>query len=242
MKPILPIETLPAESGHLLGGKGESLRQLSETGLRIPRTLCVTTRAYHEFVDSAGLREKINLELSRKIFSQMRWEEVWDASQRIRLLFLRAPMPENMRTEVAQGISGTFGDRATVVRSSAPDEDRSGHSFAGLHASFTHLHGADDVIRHVRLVWASLWSDSALLYRKELGMNMQNSAMAVIRVVTWESTMVHRALPKPPSILDRTGLPRAYSSLIRSNIKTLASTAMPMESTMPAIPGRVRRA
>jgi phosphoenolpyruvate synthase/pyruvate phosphate dikinase len=29
-------------------------------------------------------------------------------------------------------------------------------------------------------VWASLWSDGALLYRKELGMDMQKSAMAVI--------------------------------------------------------------
>ena len=177
---ILPIETLTADSGNLVGGKGESLRRLSKEGLRIPKSLCLTTRAYNDFVDAAGLREKIYLELNRKIFSEMRWEEIWDASQRIRLFFLRAPMPEPMRNELDRCISGAFGDKAVVVRSSAPDEDRSGHSFAGLHASFTRLHGTRDVLRHIRLVWASLWSDAALLYRQELGLDILTSSMAVL--------------------------------------------------------------
>jgi phosphohistidine swiveling domain-containing protein len=177
---ILPIENLTTESATLLGGKGESLRKLAMEDLRIPRTLCLTTRAYNEFVDRAGLREKISLELNRKIFSEMRWEEVWDASQRIRLFFLRSSMSDEMYNEVDRILSSTFGDRAVVVRSSAPEEDRSGHSFAGLHASFTHLHGTEDVIRHIRLVWASLWSDAALLYRQELGLDIFTSSMAVL--------------------------------------------------------------
>ena len=177
---ILPIETVPTGSGHLIGGKGNALRQLSDQGLRIPRTLCVTTQAYKDFFDNSGLREKINLELNRKVFSQMRWEEVWDASQRIRLLFLRAPMPAALQLELEQSISRTFKDATTVVRSSAPDEDGSGHSFAGLHASYTHLHATDEVIRHLRLVWASLWSDAALLYRQELGLDILTSSMAVL--------------------------------------------------------------
>jgi phosphoenolpyruvate synthase/pyruvate phosphate dikinase len=65
---ILPIDTFPAGSGQLIGGKGVALRRLSDRGLPIPRTLCVTTRAYNDFIDGAGLREKINLELHRKIF------------------------------------------------------------------------------------------------------------------------------------------------------------------------------
>jgi phosphohistidine swiveling domain-containing protein len=180
MKWIQPLEKSPPDSGHLLGGKGESLRKLSEEGLSIPRTLCLTTRAYNDFVEEAGLREKINLELNRKIFSEMRWEEVWDASQRIRLLFLRSTMSQEMQAELSRIISSTFGDGALVVRSSAPDEDRSGHSFAGLHASFTHLQGTEDTIRHIRMVWASLWSDAALLYRQELGLDIFTSSMAVL--------------------------------------------------------------
>ena len=63
---ITPLETLPPGSGHLIGGKGDALRRLLENRLRIPRTLCTTTKAYHDFIDTAGLREKIHLELNRK--------------------------------------------------------------------------------------------------------------------------------------------------------------------------------
>jgi pyruvate,water dikinase len=177
---IAPLETLVSRDSHAIGGKGAALGRLWANRLRIPRTLCITTRAYGDFVASAGLKEKIQLELSRKIFSQMRWEEIWDTSQRIRLLFLRSPMPPGMASAISESISQTFGDSATVVRSSAPEEDQSGHSFAGLHASYTHLHGPAAVIHHLKLVWASLWSDAALLYRQELGLDTATSTMAVL--------------------------------------------------------------
>ena len=65
------------------------------------------------------------------------------------------------------------------------------------------------------------------------------STMAAIIVVTLPSMMAERALLKPFPIAVRTDLPRPISSLIRVNIITLASTAIPMDSTIPAIPGRV---
>ena len=177
---IHPLEALPSGESHAIGGKGASLYRLRTHRVRVPGTVCVTTQAYQDFVDFGGLREKIHLELSRKKFADMRWEEIWDASQRLRLLFLRATMPPDMESAMRQTIEQAFGNRATVVRSSAPEEDRKGHSFAGLHASYTHVIGCDAVMRHVRLVWASLWSDAALLYRQELGLDALTSTMAVL--------------------------------------------------------------
>ena len=102
---ILPLgEVLPCD-GAIIGGKGAALCRLSACGFTIPTTLCVTTRAYEDFVDHAGLREKIHLEYHRKIFSQMRWEEIWDAAQRIRLMLLRSPMPSNMEAAFTEAIS-----------------------------------------------------------------------------------------------------------------------------------------
>ena len=42
------------------------------------------------------------------------------------------------------------------------------------------IRGSREIIDHVRLVWASLWSDAALLYRKELGLDVAKSSMAVL--------------------------------------------------------------
>ena len=67
-----------------------------------------------------------------------------------------------------------------AVRSSAIGEDAAGRSFAGLHESIIGVRGRQAVEDAVRLVWASLWSDAALLYRKELGLDPANSRMAVL--------------------------------------------------------------
>ena len=56
-------------------------------------------------------------------------------------------------------------------------------------------------------------------------------------VVTFESRIAYQARSKPLSIAARGVLPRRSSSRMRSRISTLASTAIPMVRTMPAIPG-----
>jgi hypothetical protein len=68
----------------------------------------------------------------------------------------------------------------------------------------------------------------------------KNSSPAASRVVTLESAIALKALAKPRSNAIRS-LPLApYSSLARSKTSTLASTAMPIARTNPAIPGSVR--
>ena len=66
------------------------------------------------------------------------------------------------------------------MRSSAPGEDGRETSFAGLHESIVGVRGRDELLDAVRTVWASLWSDAALLYRKELNLDPLTSQMAVL--------------------------------------------------------------
>jgi pyruvate,water dikinase len=77
-------------------------------------------------------------------------------------------------------IQSKFSGKVVSVRSSAPGEDASKTSFAGLHESYVNISGVDAILDHIRLVWASLWSDRALLYRQELGMDVEKSVMAVV--------------------------------------------------------------
>ena len=72
----------------------------------------------------------------------------------------------------------------------------------------------------------------------EPGQSIHNTIDAKI-VVMLLSNIVTNARLKPVLIADLTVLPDAYSSLILSKIITFASTAIPIESMIPAIPGRV---
>ncbi|MCL6621054.1 MAG: hypothetical protein K6T55_03035 [Syntrophobacterales bacterium] len=179
MSYVLSLEDIRPRHRRLVGGKGFSLAVMAQNGLNVPTTLAVTTRAYERFVAATGLKGRIQLELRRKDFKDLRWEEMWDASLRLRHLFLNTPLPADLGAVLKDALGPLLPERC-VVRSSAPGEDSPQASFAGLHASFVNVVGLDAVLEHIKLVWASLWSDAALLYRRELGLEVRKSAMAVL--------------------------------------------------------------
>jgi pyruvate,water dikinase len=180
MKTTYPLSEINQAESKVFGGKAAALWRLHEAGFRIPETVCISTGAYRRFMNESGLQERIQMELHRKKFSDMRWEEIWDAALRIRNMFLRSRMEQKLSREINETVAEYFADTPVVVRSSAPEEDAAATSFAGLHESFVNIRGAGQILEHVKLVWASLWSDRALLYRQELGLDIAKSAMAVV--------------------------------------------------------------
>jgi pyruvate,water dikinase len=180
MSLLVAFEAIEEADRPRVGGKAWALSRLAREGFSVPRGAIVPVEAYRAYVGPTGLRERILLELNRKPFESMRWEEMWDAALRIRNLFLKTPLPESLAAGLTAAVGQAFGDRPVAVRSSAPGEDSAGASFAGLHESFLNVRGAESILEHVRLVWASLWSDGALLYRQELKLDVAQSAMAVV--------------------------------------------------------------
>lgn len=180
MSQLIPLDKITPAMRPLIGGKGYALAQLAGLGFRVPRACCLPIHVYNTFVDASGLRERILMELNRKDFREMRWEEIWDAALRIRNMFLTTPLPAEMARALTAEAHEFFGDTAVAVRSSAPGEDSAQASFAGLHESYINIKGAESIVQHITLVWASLWSDAALLYRQELGLDVAASAMAVV--------------------------------------------------------------
>jgi phosphohistidine swiveling domain-containing protein len=180
MRLVIPLHEVRDEDRDQVGGKAFSLSRLARMSLNVPDALCIPAEVYNHYVASTGLKERILLELNRKNFQEMRWEEIWDASLRIRNMFLNTPVPDDLTHAIQSRVGESFEGKAVVVRSSAPGEDSAKASFAGLHESYVNIQGAEAILEHVRLVWASLWSDGALLYRKELELDVEKSAMAVV--------------------------------------------------------------
>jgi pyruvate,water dikinase len=143
---ILSTEEIHSGDRQRVGGKGYALSLLVKGGFEIPRTVCITSDTYQEYVVRTGLRERILLELHRKAFKEMRWEEIWDCATRIRNMFLTKPLPDDLSEEIRNGISDRFRGKTVAVRSSAPEEDDAQSSFAGLHESFINIAGAGSIL------------------------------------------------------------------------------------------------
>lgn len=176
---VIPLAAVQGEV-ESVGGKAANLSALSRAGFRVPDGFCVPVTAYGQHVGRNQLADTIRMELGRKSLEDMRWEEIWDAGLRIRAAFAAAPIAPETAQAITDAYEALGPNAAVAVRSSAPGEDSSTASFAGLHESFLWVVGAQAVLDSVRLVWASLWSDAALLYRRELGLDPAGSRMAVV--------------------------------------------------------------
>ncbi|BEQ15864.1 PEP/pyruvate-binding domain-containing protein [Desulfoferula mesophila] len=175
---ILTLDEI--EPSSEVGGKARALAALKRQGLKVPAALCLPAVAYRYYLSRNGLDQRISLELGKKSFDNMRWEELWDVSLRLRNVFGKAEIPSDLSQAIEDGVNHLFGDRPVSLRSSALAEDSAQASFAGLHESFINVRGIHSILKHIKLVWASLWSDRALLYRQELALDPFASAMAVV--------------------------------------------------------------
>ena len=177
---ILPLEQCSLADRNLVGQKARMLGKLMQAGFSVPSGLCLTTECYRSYIGETGLQNFILLEIGRKRYEEMRWEEHWDAALRIRHIFLKTSLPHRLATRIKNSIETEFQGQAIAVRSSASAEDLPEASFAGLYESYLNLKTWENIDRHIRLVWASLWSDAALLYQNELKLDVKESAMAVV--------------------------------------------------------------
>ncbi|WP_447919551.1 PEP/pyruvate-binding domain-containing protein [Achromobacter aegrifaciens] len=71
-------------------------------------------------------------------------------------------------------------ERPLALRSSAPQEDSTGASFAGIHLSCLNVRGADAAIDAVRQIWDSAWTPQACAYRQKLGLDATGMAVVVM--------------------------------------------------------------
>ncbi len=174
------LSDLKDDDKDISGPKAVALSKLNKTGFSVPAGISITTEAFRSFIKETSLDKQIIREVKRKDIESMRWEEIWDTHIRIKSLFNSSPIPPDLYSDLSRIISKFFKSDYTAVRSSSPLEDSKNLSFAGLHESYIKVRGTDNIIKHIKLVWSSLYSTASLIYRKNDKKWVENSSMAVI--------------------------------------------------------------
>lgn len=156
----------------LVGGKGANLGELTQNGVNVPPGFCVTATAYSDFIKERDIDKKIN-----SIINNIEVEntaELQIKSQQIRSLIEKTDMLESVEREIREAyaqFSKQVGLEAprVAVRSSATAEDLPEASFAGQQDTYLEIEGINEVIKHVKKCWASLWTARAIYYRENQG-------------------------------------------------------------------------
>ena len=154
-----------------VGGKAANLGELISAGLPVPGGFCVTTAAYARAATDVDTADPV----------------------RARELLRAAPLPDDVATAVVAAYrrlcarddgANTAGDGKpdvpVAVRSSATAEDLPTASFAGQQDTYLNVVGRERLLDAVRRCWASLWTDRAVAYRADLGIDDAEVRLAVV--------------------------------------------------------------
>jgi pyruvate,water dikinase len=172
MRPYtLPFSRLGRHDVADVGGKnsslGEMISNLAALGVTVPDGFATTAEAYREFLAHEGLDARIERELRALDVDDV--AKLAETGAQIRDWILSTPFPARLQQEIVEGYarmcSEGRGDVAVAVRSSATAEDLPEASFAGQQETLLNVRGADNVVRAVHEVFASLFNDRAISYR-----------------------------------------------------------------------------
>ncbi len=159
-----------------VGGKnsslGEMIGELAGLGVSVPGGFATTADAFKAFIAHNTLHQRI--------FDRLAQLDVEDvpaltaAGKEIRGWVIDAPLHPELDADIRKAYAQLCaenggGDVAVAVRSSATAEDLPDASFAGQQETFLNVTGADDVVRKVKEVFASLYNDRAIAYRVHHG-------------------------------------------------------------------------
>lgn len=178
------LNELNKDSLSIAGGKGSNLGVLIQAGLPVPSGFVVTVEAYRAYLEAANLKEPIKAKL--KNLAENDISAITEASQCISAWIEESPMPNEVQEDVRRAFASfskelsSRSDLLVAVRSSATAEDLPSASFAGQHETYLGICGIEEIVRHIKKCWASLWSSQAISYRIGMGFEHLKVDLAVV--------------------------------------------------------------
>jgi len=180
---ILWFEELRKEDVPIVGGKNANLGEMINAGIPVPPGFAITAYAYKRFLEETGLSEKIANVLKETI-KEGKPQEYEEASRKIKELILKSEMPKYIEEAIRESyreLCKKLGLEVVrvAVRSSATAEDLPDASFAGQQETYLNVIGEDDVVKKVKMCWASLWTARAIYYRESKGFDHSKVLISV---------------------------------------------------------------
>ncbi len=154
----------------IVGGKGANLGEMTINGLPVPPGFCVTAEGYGEFIDYGELDDVVQFLIESLDVDNV--DALNEISMEIRNKIMSAEIKPELEEEIRSAYrefskSISMTDPEVAVRSSATAEDLPDASFAGQQDTYLHIRGEEELIKHVKMCWASLWTSRAIYYREK---------------------------------------------------------------------------
>ncbi|MFN8492464.1 MAG: phosphoenolpyruvate synthase [Caldilineaceae bacterium] len=175
---VLPFTHSGAAHLAVVGGKGANLSALTVAGFPVPPGFCITTAAFECFLAAQSESEQLYALLAA--LNQADSERARQLGAHVRNHLQQTPLPAAVAHEIVQAWQTLGAEQGYAVRSSATAEDLPDASFAGQHDTFLNVRGETALLASVYKCWVSLFTDRAILYRAQQGIDQRKVRIAVV--------------------------------------------------------------
>jgi phosphoenolpyruvate synthase/pyruvate phosphate dikinase len=172
------LEEIQPKDVEIHGGKATNLAKLANLGFRVPRSFSISSVAFTQMV-----KNNQNLtDLIEKADNSDDFEELLEISASLQEVVGKYKVPGNLETEISQRFRQLQKniDFGFAIRSSATIEDRSDISFAGQAESYLCIMDETGILKSVKKVWQSAYSERAVIYLKTKEIPLKQVKMAVV--------------------------------------------------------------
>ncbi|WP_413560577.1 phosphoenolpyruvate synthase [Bdellovibrio sp. HCB209] len=159
------------------GGKGYNLYLMSQAGVPVPEWVVFGKRYFNDFLDTQNLRFRISTIVDQVMAGTLSPAQ---AEKDILAIFDSTAATQFLSESLDQALAQLNNASVFSVRSSAADEDSVSHSFAGQLSSFLYVSGKEDILNFIKKCWASAFSERALVYRQENGIDLKKISVSVV--------------------------------------------------------------
>lgn len=180
MKYTVNLADINLTNINIVGGKnasiGELTKNLTHLGVKVPGGFATLVSAYRDFLIQNDLDKKIKKILQKTSIKNIK--SLNKAGSDIRRLIINTSFNKEFEKEIALSYQ-KLNNVPVAVRSSATAEDLPNASFAGQQETYLNVKGIQNILRAVKLVFASLFTNRAIAYREHHGFDQLEIGMSV---------------------------------------------------------------
>ncbi len=184
------LKDVTEEDFSKLGYKASRLAELFKYKLPVPKAFVISSQAYFSFLQQDNLKSKISDILDSIDYNSK--EDVSKKSEQIQNLFLKTKESQEFKDEVIKkytmigahkvGWLKSSCDEFVAIRGSVVSEVYKSEDTDFLEnlTGFLNIRKIDEVIKHIKLTWATLYSPEAIEYVHLKNMDYNELGLAVI--------------------------------------------------------------
>lgn len=176
---VVAFQAIDSSTPMLVGAKAANVAALTRiVGINVPDGFCISTEAFNNLIQTTpALAELLD---QASLLTLNDHHQIRELSTSIRQCIVSITIPPELHTAISHMLAKFGPTTAFAIRSSATAEDSPTASFAGQHDTYLNIIGEAAILKHIKLCWASLFTERAIIYRIQQGLDQRNPALAVI--------------------------------------------------------------